>query len=76
MQTLRNDGDNGPMLLQRHRRMEQNPKQDKHRAPRCAVLGLSVIPDSVSDEQAIFVGDILATGYWAAKISENAGSLS
>lgn len=50
--------------------MEQNPKQDKHRAPRCAVLGLSVIPDSVSDEQAIFVGDILATGYWAAKISE------
>ena len=32
--------------------------------------GLSVIPDSVSDEQAIFVGDILATGYWAAKISE------
>ena len=50
--------------------MEQNPKQDKHRAPRCADRGLSVIPDSVSDEQAIFVGDILATGYWAAKISE------
>lgn len=32
--------------------------------------GLSVIPDDVSDEQALFVGDILATGYWAAQISE------
>lgn len=32
--------------------------------------GLTPIPDSVSDEQALFVGDILATGYWAAKISE------
>lgn len=32
--------------------------------------GLSVIPDSVSDRQALFVGDILATGYWAARISE------
>ena len=32
--------------------------------------GLTRIPDSVSDEQALFVGDILATGYWAAKISE------
>lgn len=31
--------------------------------------GLSLIPDNVSDEQALFVGDILATGYWAAKIS-------
>lgn len=31
---------------------------------------LSLIPDSVSDEQALFVGDILATGFWAAKISE------
>lgn len=31
--------------------------------------GLSRIPDSVSDEQALFVGDILATGFWAAKIS-------
>ena len=28
--------------------------------------GLSRIPDSVSDEQALFVGDILATGFWAA----------
>ena len=28
------------------------------------------IPDSVSDEQALFVGDILATGFWAARISE------
>lgn len=32
--------------------------------------GLSRIPDSVSDEQALFVGDILATGFWAARISE------
>lgn len=32
--------------------------------------GLNKIPDSVSDEQVLFVGDILATGYWAAKISE------
>ena len=28
------------------------------------------IPDNVTDEQALFVGDILATGYWAARISE------
>ncbi len=32
--------------------------------------GLNRIPDTVSDEQALFVGDILATGYWASKISE------
>ena len=32
--------------------------------------GLTRIPDNVSDEQALFVGDILATGYWAVKISE------
>ena len=32
--------------------------------------GLILIPDCVSDKQALFVGDILATGYWAAKISE------
>lgn len=32
--------------------------------------GLTPIPDNVSDERALFVGDILATGYWAAKISE------
>lgn len=32
--------------------------------------GLTPIPDGVSDEQALFVGDILATGFWAAKISE------
>lgn len=32
--------------------------------------GLSLIPDGVSDGQALFAGDILATGYWAAKISE------
>ena len=32
--------------------------------------GLNKIPDSVSDEQALFVGDILATGFWAARISD------
>ena len=32
--------------------------------------GRNRIPDSVTDEQALFVGDILATGYWAARISE------
>ncbi len=32
--------------------------------------GLSRIPDTVSDEQALFAGDILATGYWAARIAE------
>lgn len=32
--------------------------------------GLDRIPDSVSDEQALFVGDVLATGFWAARISE------
>ena len=32
--------------------------------------GLNRIPDNVSDEQALFVGDILATGFWAARISE------
>ncbi|MBS7342810.1 MAG: alcohol dehydrogenase catalytic domain-containing protein [Parabacteroides sp.] len=32
--------------------------------------GLNRIPDDVTDEQALFVGDILATGFWAARISE------
>lgn len=32
--------------------------------------GLDIIPDSVSDEHALFVGDVLATGFWAAKISD------
>lgn len=32
--------------------------------------GLDKIPDSVTDEQALLVGDVLATGYWAAQISE------
>ena len=32
--------------------------------------GLNRIPDGVSDEQALFVGDVLATGFWAARISE------
>lgn len=36
----------------------------------CANQGLNKIPANVTDEQALFVGDVLATGYWAAKISE------
>ena len=32
--------------------------------------GLTVIPDHVTDEQALFNGDILSTGYWAAHIGE------
>ena len=32
--------------------------------------GLNRIPDKVTDEQALFVGDILDTGFWAARISE------
>ncbi len=35
-----------------------------------AEQGLNLIPDSVTDRQALLVGDVLATGYWAAKISE------
>lgn len=31
--------------------------------------GLNKIPEGVSDRQALFVGDILATGFWAARIS-------
>lgn len=32
--------------------------------------GLNRIADSISDEEALFVGDVLATGFWATKISE------
>ena len=32
--------------------------------------GLNRIPDGVTDRQALLVGDVLATGYWAARISE------
>lgn len=35
-----------------------------------ATTGLKKIPTSVTDEQALFVGDILATGFWATRISE------
>ena len=35
-----------------------------------ANTGLTKIPDNVTDEQALFVGDILATGFWAARITE------
>lgn len=32
--------------------------------------GLNKIADTITDEQALFVGDVLATGFWAARISE------
>ena len=32
--------------------------------------GLDKIPDTVTDLQALLVGDVLATGYWGAQISE------
>lgn len=35
-----------------------------------ADTGLNLIPDNVTDRQALLVGDVLATGYWAAKISD------
>ncbi|WP_294438628.1 alcohol dehydrogenase [uncultured Slackia sp.] len=35
-----------------------------------AASACTPIPDSVSDEDALFLGDILATGWWSAKIAE------
>ena len=35
-----------------------------------ADTGLNKIPYTVTDRQALFVGDVLATGFWAARISE------
>lgn len=35
-----------------------------------AEQGLNRIPDNVTDEEALFVGDVLSTGFWAARISE------
>lgn len=32
--------------------------------------GLNKIPDTITDEAALFVGDVLATGHWAAEITE------
>lgn len=32
--------------------------------------GLTRIPDHVPDEKALFTGDLLSTGYWAARIGE------
>lgn len=32
--------------------------------------GLTPIPDTVSDEEALFTGDLLSTGYWAAGMAE------
>ena len=34
-----------------------------------AEQGLTPIPDTVCDEAALLVGDVLATGYWATRIS-------
>ncbi len=42
---------------------------EKVRVP-LADKGLNLIPENVTDEQALFTGDILATGFWAAKLSE------
>lgn len=35
-----------------------------------ADTGLCRIPDSVTDEQALFVGDILSSAYWGAQIAQ------
>ena len=35
-----------------------------------ADTGMNPIPAGVTNEAALFVGDVLATGYWAAKIGE------
>lgn len=35
-----------------------------------ADCGLNKIPENVTDDEALFVGDILATGFWAMRISE------
>ena len=32
--------------------------------------GLTRIPETVSDEAALFTGDLLSTGYWAAKMGD------
>lgn len=32
--------------------------------------GLTLIPKQVTDEQALFTGDLLSTGYWAAQIGD------
>lgn len=32
--------------------------------------GMTRIPDSVTDEQALFTGDLMSTGYWAAQLGE------
>lgn len=32
--------------------------------------GLTPIPDTVSDEAALFTGDLLSTGYWGTKMAE------
>ena len=35
-----------------------------------ADTGLNRIPDGVTDQQALLVADVLATGFWAVRISE------
>ena len=47
-----------------------NGGQAEYVAVPYADQSLNKIPDAVTDRQALFVGDILATGYWAAEISE------
>ena len=44
-------------------------RQEYVRVP-FADQGLNKIPDGVTDRQALLVGDVLATGFWAARISE------
>lgn len=36
----------------------------------CAEHTCAVIPDDVADEAALFLGDIVATGHWGAKIAQ------
>lgn len=35
-----------------------------------ADMGLTKLPEGVTEEQALFVGDILSSGYWGAKIAD------
>lgn len=46
----------------------QGAQAEKVRMPR-ADLTLLRIPDGLTDEQAVFAGDILTTGYYAAKLA-------
>ena len=52
-----------------HRRWAGRGQAEYVRVP-FADQGLNKIPDGVTDRQALLVGDVLATGFWAARISE------